>query len=266
MSPFAEILKKILGLKNLIKNVKFFSSNKNCSIISYTDNRKTLNININNLDTQKRKQIEKAIRETVAGQGDIVLNEESEGLLGEISSIDEKINEDLKYFKNKIPDDDLPILRASLFLKSQYESKKPVENLKQDIVNRYGERGRRIANLCSAGYFKTVIKPLYNTMASSGNFAKDDFLYRYREIINTYPFAVFVNIFLSEKKIKKKVLNKIEINKKYGIKCLNIHGIGKKNIVNIKKVLEDQELKGKFEREPEMIDSGINYVTAKIFF
>ncbi|MCX6704774.1 MAG: hypothetical protein NT162_00335, partial [Candidatus Woesebacteria bacterium] len=78
-----------------------------------------------------------------------------------------------------------------------------------------------------------------------------------------FPFAIFVNRSMSINELKSTIETKIKINKKYGIKSLNIHAIGTDNIQKIKTALVD--LKGLLSEEPE-IDSGRNYIIVTIWF
>jgi len=155
----------------------------------------------------------------------------------------------IEYFKGKIPLLDLPILKASLYLKSLLDKGKKTWNIKKEIILCYGKRGKNISNLCSAGYFETWIKPLYEKMAESPNFEKKDFIQIYNEIVENSPFALFVSSGMKSSEIKKALLDKVKTISNYGIRQLNIHGIGDKNMTKIRETIKDiPELKN-FDRE-----------------
>lgn len=143
----------------------------------------------------------------------------------------------LEYFQGKIPTADIPILKASLYLKSLLNERRDTGQVKKDIVNRYGTRGKHISNLCSAGYFNTWIKPLFEEMAKAPDFTIENFQKVYNEVIDNMPFALFVNRGMNKSEIKKIIEEKITAMQAYGIKTLNIHGIGEKNSQNIREVL-----------------------------
>lgn len=148
----------------------------------------------------------------------------------------------IEYFIDKLPGEDILILKASLYLKWVLSQNMKTDRLKQDIVERYGVRGKNISNLCSAGYFETVIKVLYEEMKRDPGFTMEKFLRVYEEIIIHYPFAVFIHRHMNAKAVETLIKKKVEDMEKYGIFTLNIHGIGKSNVKRIKKAI--RELKG----------------------
>ncbi len=146
------------------------------------------------------------------------------------------------YFIDKLPGEDILILKASLYLKWVLSQNMKTDRLKQDIVERYGVRGKNISNLCTAGYFETVIKPLFEEMKLSPGFTVEKFLQVYEEIVTHYPFAIFIHRHMNSKTVEILIKKKIEDMEKYGISSLNIHGIGKYNVRIIKKAI--RKLKG----------------------
>jgi len=147
------------------------------------------------------------------------------------------------YFIDKLPGEDILILKASLYLKWVLSQNMRTDRLKQDIVERYGSRGQNISNLCSAGYFETVIKPLFEEMKQSPGFTVEKFLQVYEEIVTHYPFAVFIHRHMDAKTVEILIKKKIGDMEKYGISTLNIHGIGRYNVKRIKEAI--RKLKGR---------------------
>jgi len=145
--------------------------------------------------------------------------------------------ETISFFQDKIPPEDVPILKASLYLKHLLDSGKPTDEIKKEIMFRHGQRGKSISNLCSAGYFETWFKPLYEEMSKSSGFTLDKFKEAYNEIIINQPFTVFVNIGMSEEEVKKIIQEKIGLMKKYDFENLHIHGIGESNVQRIRKAV-----------------------------
>jgi len=244
-----------------LKNVKINIGNNNKKF----ENKGTiLIVNSNNLDKKEIEIVKGLLVENVEENG-IMLEEESEKLLEEVMSIEKKgaNKASLDFFYGKISQIDLEILRASFIIKELHEKHKPVGELKSDIMQRYGKRGSNISNLCTAGYFGSVIKPLYEAMAVASDFTLDQFRERYNVIVGQYPFAVFVSIRMSKEETKQKILQKIKLNKSYGIKQMNVHGIGKNNVIKIQQVL--YEIRDEINW-PAQIDSGDSFINAKVTF
>lgn len=236
------------------------------------DNRKinnvtigNLTINIAKLEPQKIPQLQAIVKDLVTKDDELLIEDNANKTIEDFKEVDSQTENKklLEYFKGKISPRDIEILRASLYLKSVYERGENVSQLKQDIMNRYGDRGKNISNLCSADYFTSQIKPLYEEMYSQLNFSAQDFLKVYEIIITESPYAVFINTRMSEEDVKNEVLNKMEIDKKYGIKYLNIHGIGKDNVDKIANLLK--ELTPKLAQTPE-ITKGERFIVVKIWF
>lgn len=263
---FLKRLSSIIKIKidpSKLKEIHLFSDNKS-SKNTYYDNR-VFNINISALDSKKSSQLQQSLRDGVEKEGVLLLEERAKKVLDDFRAVDKKGEHQalLEYFKGKIPTSDLEILRAALYIKTVFERREKVWELKQQVIERHGNRGRNIINLCTAGYFISLIKPLYETMSTQSDFTLQKFLDRYDVIVTQYPFAVFVSSRMSEDELKVGVEKKMETNKKYGIRHLNIHGIGEENVFKIQKLL--RELEDKFSSMPE-INSGRGFINVKIWF
>ena len=169
----------------------------------------------------------------------------------------------IAFFKGKIPASDIEALRQSVYVNAVQERGSDIQKLKGDIVTRYGNRGRNICLLYSAGYFTSQIKPLYQEMISQPDFSPDDFNTIYERIVNESPYAVFINREMSSETAEREVRDRINVAKKYGVKYLNIHGIGEENVSKIKYILE--KLRPEFSL-PEEIKTQGNVITVKIQF
>ncbi len=260
---FLEKLKNIINFEfpKKVGNVRFLSFENKSKKYEYHDN-KVLNININALDEkmlQKIKELLKSFKE----EGGMLLEDKTKQIFEDISSVNkDKENERLiDFFKGILPVQDLEILRASLIIRSLYNKKQNIGYLKEGLIMRYGERGNNISNLCTAGYFEEIIKPLYDHMYLEPYFSLDKFLNRYEVIVTQYPFAVFVGKSMSYGELEKEVFNKMITGKKYGSTFVNIHGIGIRNVELINKLIEENKKKFNLPLE---IDSGPIYIKAKI--
>ena len=161
----------------------------------------------------------------------------------------------LDFFRNKIPEQDIYILRASLYIKKLRGERKNVDALKWQIMDRYGERGKNIVNLCSAGYFESLIKPLYEHMNKQPRFSGKKFLSIYNRIVEEHAFAIFVHRNMTKSALKSEIEKRI----KYAIQTFNIHALGKQNIEKIKDTILaiEKERKYLFSKS---IEEGRDYI------
>ena len=263
-------LSKLLKVVDFSKLKKFhihILSDNQHENLTINDNRKVTNvtINIGKLEPKKIPQLQTIVKSLVTKNNELLIEDNASKTIEDFKEVDSQTENKklLEYFKGKIYPRDIEILRASLYLKSVYERGGNVSQLKQDIMNRYGDRGKNISNLCSADYFTSQIRPLYEEMYSQPSFSAEDFLKVYEIIVTESPYAVFINIRMSEEDVKNEVLNRIKIGKKYGIKYLNIHGIGKDNVDKIANLLK--ELTSKLVQPPE-ISRGERFIVVKIWF
>lgn len=262
---FWEILKHIFKIENfkfspkITINLSFLSGNKK---FIYNREEKTLRLNLNKVSLSELREF---VESAVDKNDYLLLEEKARETLDDFRAVDGSTRNRklLEYFQEKIPNEDLPILRASLYLKGVFERGNPTDDLKQDIVKRYGDRGKNISNLCTAGYFESLIKPLYELMRSSPRFSQDKFLFSYNIIVDEFPFAIFINRSMSKIKVRKDVLAKIEKNRQYGIQTLNIHGIGKDNVGKIRELIMELEPTSNFKKE---LEEGENYIVVRLRF
>lgn len=259
-------LTSIVSIKNSLpklKNVAInFFSNNNSKKITYQDNR-VINININKLSPEDIPII-KEIKDQILTQTNPLIENNTQALLEDFTKADKENHELINSFKGKIPPTDLEILRASLFVKKLHDNHKELGNLKLDIKNRYGDRGLRICNLTTAGYFTSLIKPLYEELFSRKEFQPIQFFSIYETIVTQSLYALFVNSRMTDSEVKNMVQEKIELSKKYGINYLNIHGIGRENVDKIINILA--ELRESFKTPPRFHESTPTIIIVTIYF
>jgi len=135
-----------------------------------------------------------------------------------------------------IPPEDLEIIKASVLLKNNFDKGSKIAWTKRKIVMDYGERGRNICNLYSAGYFENLILPIYNELKDVSN-GLARFSLLYQDIVEHYPFALFIHQWMGVEEVESQIKTKLEEMEKYGIAVLNIHGIGKGNKKTIRKAI-----------------------------
>lgn len=263
-----KILDKLRSIAKIdlsgLKNFKIHILNNNSSKTTIIKNSKIniVQVNIGELNKTALKELEQVINEVVNKDSGLVIEDNSQKLLQDFQTIDSKTHtqKEIEYFTGRIPQKDIEILRASIYLKSVADKGDSVHELKADIIARFGERGKNICNLYSAGYFDSQIKPLYEEV---GSFDLLKFHQVYEQIVTESPYAVFIHSGMSDKEVSNVVKNKMEISKKYGIKYLNIHGIGKENVDKITILIK--ELTPELTSLPE-ITSGDKFIAVKIRF
>lgn len=139
-----------------------------------------------------------------------------------------------KVLEKVIPRDDYHALKAALVIRELHRQGKPVEDHKENVFRVYGERGRKICNICTAGYFEGILE-LYAACGEN----KDDFLQRYNIIIAESAFSIFVHAWKDNDALKKSILDRLAANKRYGNHYVNIHALGKQNIKTAEAVVRE---------------------------
>lgn len=240
-------------------NINFFSGNKSQKT---TINGNVTQININGFDKNEQEKFKEILRDQVQENGIILLGK-SLNTLTDFVKIDSsrETRTILDFFRGKISNSDLEILRFSIYLKKVFDRGECVSELKSQIIQKYGERGKNICNLYSAGYFESQIRPLYENLSSQSNFSKEKFDTIYEIIVTESPYAIFINNRPSQKESLQQVITKIKTSNKYGITNLNIHGIGGRNVEKILHILE--EIKDKIVQPPNILKEG-DVITVRV--
>lgn len=236
-------LKIFPSLKNGKFNLSFFKNLSFIKIVNSNSNNKITNglpiIVFDELTPAQLKGFKSLILKAFKDSKE----EKTEILDAEyVKEVDDYIEKDkndensklIEFFIGKIPDEDIYALKASSYIEKVFNEGKSVHDLKKQLRYKYGQRGINISNLFSAGYFKTWVKPLYENTSGQEDFAK-----AYELAVHQSPFAIFVNSDMSIVDIETRVKEKVIENKSYGIKNINIHGIGSENIKKIFKATEN---------------------------
>lgn len=249
---------------NFIKIIKNDHSEK----IHKHDLSKNLTINIEKLSPEEKEALKSTLSSAI-GDGQTILQEESKVLIEDFKTKDGSPDTKriLEYLRPKIPTKDIPIWRAALYLKKCFEEGEKIGNLKSDISTKYGERGRNIANLCSANYLETWFMPTYDLLEKNlkdPNEAMKKFRPLYFNMVEQLPFTIFVSGQTKEEEIKELIESKAERNLKYGIKFLNIHGIGERNIKRIYDAIN--HIKKKYKNAVTSITDENNIIFVRIEF
>lgn len=143
-------------------------------------------------------------------------------------SSENKYNKVLEFFAGILSPDDYSALKMSLYLRDQMsKNARNVHKLKQDIRDKFGERGANIANLCTAGYFEKDFMPIYNQVS------KNEFYDYYNLAVGIKAKALFVHSAMTIQEMEAEFNSMIDKAVKYHIKEFAIHGLGGQNVANI---------------------------------
>ena len=111
---------------------------------------------------REKEAVRSLLRDAVDEHG-LLLESKAEHVLDGIRQSDDipDNKELIEFFKGKISQTDLGILRSSLFIRSAHRRGIKVRGLVERLDASYGSRGRNISKLCSADYFESIIKTSY---------------------------------------------------------------------------------------------------------
>lgn len=264
-------LKKLVDLKNVaLQLVKIGDGNGLINI--NVDKRKVTNVTVN-VDSKDLKspeiaarQIGALVQEHVQGQKKPVLEINASEVVNEITTIEAQYSQYIDYFKGKIPEKDLLILRAAYFIRQEHEKGANVTRHVQGVTATHGTRGGNIVKLCGRGYFEDYLKPLYETLAQNPTFTKEQFLDNYELIIENAPFAYYVSARQTKEVLVAELLEKIPFGKKYGQSKLAIHAIGSENVKHAQQAIADERIASLIITDDTEIDLKKNVLTLTIFY
>lgn len=243
--PFLQAIQKIISA--FIPEFKFvnkgtiiltcFSNNNNgklAEIRKIDDDNLTLNLDINKASHDEIKKLMEIYPE-IKEQNELILQQDN---YYDLRSYLEEIREIplLKYFKSKLNDADYEALRTSIFIRNKFDNGGEVTNYLDQLYKKFGVRGRNICNLYGEGYFDNFIKPFYAMLESEKRI--NEFKEQFDKFVMEQPISYFVNQHKPQEQVNQELINKITNNKKYGIKRLNIHGIGEVNTKKIKQFIK----------------------------
>lgn len=213
---------------------------------------------VKNLSPKEQKILKRTIKKHFNGDELYLIEETKIPLLDRLYKYNNaKDNQILAFFKPHLSDLDWQALRDSLFLRNEFNNHNNISIYKSDIIMRYGERGNTISNLCTAGYFEEVMIPLFNKSIR-------EFWEYYDLAIDRGITALFVNAGMTIEKIQHEIKRRLISAKSYGLPFIHIHGIGKKNIENIKKCISKEKETGNFTEKNVLVDEKLGVLVVEI--
>lgn len=208
--------------------------------LSYTTSKSdkgvTLHINPDKLSKEQIEALKTIPKELPSGKR--ILKEDTSELLNKLYKYKSQDQVDIKileFFRDIIPSADLEALDDSLYMRAAFRNKEPVTLLIDDIAEKFGTRGRMIADLCSSNFFEEFFIPLYNN-------SKEEFAKIYEQTVSSQILAVFVHGGMKQQDIENQVKHKVEASRKYGMKVVRVHGIGAQNVAKINSFLSESKV------------------------
>lgn len=240
--------------KSVIETVLEYSRKKNVFIIfdatddsqeaemgtpySYEKSNNVLTIVVSKFSGDERQMLLDLVK-SAFDKGEVILKKNNAKILESYSKYSKR-NQDkgiIDFFQGSIPSDDLDALKASLYIRSEMKKGHPIHGLKNDIREKYGERGANIANLCSADYFEDELMPLLNDAT------KQEFEEYYELAVGKKARALFVHSGMGVSEIKAEFNSMVAKGLKYHMKDFRIHGMGAVNVANLKSFFAEREKK-----------------------
>ena len=237
-------------------------------LLNFDKNGERVNINIDKLEKEQLEALGEIIKEYFEEDKELF----KENLLEYAGELDDYKEENpdkeiLSYFKDKLTKEDFEILRISLFLRSRYRLKENVSKIKEDIVKKFGDRGKNIANLCSSGYFENFIKPLWEAIHESiedKENAGKEFYQIFELIVKNGLLAVFVHHHMTVDKLSSLIAKRIEESTRYGFAMVSeqlyIHALSKTNVKTVNDWIENHDV----EIKAEIVAQGKDFITVAI--
>jgi hypothetical protein len=216
------------------------------SFYSYVEKGKVLTISVPRLNNANTELLHKIIRK-IHSQGELILKQGKEESLAAYSRyLKNNTDKDtLDFFTSILKNpDDVAALKMAFFIRSESKKGLSIIQYKRDIIQKFGDRGANIANLCTAGYFEKEIRP-YFMVAPKGEFY--DY---YEKVVALKARALFIHSSMNETEIEDLLFSMVDKAKKYHMQNPHIHAMGKKNVENIKRfVSKRNEEEDQFEIE-----------------
>ena len=223
-----------ISAKNI--QISFLNGNKAFSCNLKGDVAR-VNFDLTKIEGETDQENVKKIVDMYKDEGYTFIEDNAHRLIEEIEQSEMEHREILGFFKGKLSDEDFKILRLSAYIKTNFDRHKPIDESIRELTARFGDRGKTISHLYSSGYFESHFKPLYEALSESEDFKPEQYLGVFDDLVRDFPYAIFVSKYTSEEELETRIRNTMERNKKYGMKILKIHGIGKENVEKIKRTI-----------------------------
>lgn len=176
-------------------------------------------------------------------QAGAILDEMAQPTINASLEVLPTIEETAKQLLPIIPQKDVPLLYAALYLRTRYRLGEQTGDLKGQIVRVYGTRGAHFANLCTAGYLEDWFLPLYQELLrqspNDAGIARTRFRKFYNNIVDDLPWTVFVSGTMNTAKLVETVAKKMQQNAEIGVVHFNMHALGRANVKKVARAIPE---------------------------
>ena len=264
---FFEKLKSVFSFKiPHIGDIKILNITVKIDRSFYFNNQDgMISINPDKLEAPQRQILMELLASDGLNEGKAILQSGAASTVNDVRGCLPAIEPTVQFFSPVIPQTDLPLLRACLYLREKFKRGENVEPLKTQIVNVYGVRGRNFANLCSAEYLESWFKPLLNQLMleypDDMATVKQKFQQSYNVVVENIPWTVFVSAAMHDK-LAVHIIKKMQTNLKNGIDYLNVHGLGDSNVKRI--LASFPEIQKEIGAVPVHVDQNMTRISARL--
>ena len=155
----------------------------------------------------------------------------------------EEINQsdEVKKLKSILPKEEIQCILLARRVKLAYEKKNVplAKELYNSLMQNYPEKGNKVYNLISGGYFDEMVIPFIDIFKIQFD---SDYIQKYKEfysdIIRFFPIAFFVG----NNTTKEQIIESINYRLKLTVPFIRLHAIGKQNIKKIEEVIEELKI------------------------
>ena len=241
------------------------NSNNTSEPWGYNESTKQFSIDLDKIHGEDLKNVKHLLAESL-NEDFTFLEQKSDERVYDIieTEKDEGVHDLLLFFSDKIPKNDFDALRSAVYIRALFTrgtDYDTIYRLKGEVIKKHGKRGLNICNLCTSGYFEKLLIPLYKEIEKSPTFSNDKFDKLYNTIMDEEAFAVFIKSSMPISEVRYIIESQIRRNSKYGIKYVNIHGIGHGNISKIKEVISNIQISSLTIHKEIEIDENIILAT-----
>jgi hypothetical protein len=243
-----ERLQKITGVDlPKLQHLIYFNVSVNIDkSVHYDESKKSLTVNPKKLREKEYRALQRVLPE-VLGMFGAIIEEKSVPVVDSVRESLPSMESEADKLMRIIPPEDVPLLMSCLYLRKRFQSGVAVEGIKQQIMNVYGARGGKFANLVSAGYLESFFVPLYDQLSAASpndpDTAKSNFRKSYNTIVNEQPWTEFISTRTTVEKATSHIIGKLMGNAESGVRFINIHGLGAQNVRKILRMLPEIEKK-----------------------
>jgi len=223
----------------------------------YEKSGEVLAVNLQAVNPEKREALLDEASKQFQEQGEVLredISEETDAI--EADQSDPHVQETLEFFDGIIYERHQSMLEAAVLLQKVAEQGRGFKQRRQQIYNKFGQKGINVNNLCNSGYTHEdgYLRELYYEMEDSESYDARNFRDIFSEIVENTPFTVFVNRDQTAWNVAIEARNKIASQKRYRVEFdfVDIRGIGRRNIETINEAVSElEELIGEFDFEEQ---------------